>query len=194
MTLRPGLYGIADAGFGDPVALGHALLAGGASTLQLRCKGWPPARVAEAARALQPACRRHGVPLVINDHLALVEAGLGDGVHLGQDDGPFDRARLPPGTLVGRSTHDLDQVRAADADYLGFGPVFGTTTKDAGTARGVERLAEACRATALPVVAIGGITLATLPAVRSAGAHAWAVISAIAAHPDPEEAARAFRR
>ena len=193
MRLRRGLYGIAYAGFGDPVALGRALLAGGATTLQLRCKGWAVADVAAAARALQPLCRDAKVPLVINDHLELVEAGLGDGLHLGQDDGPFDRSRLPPGTLVGRSTHDLAQVAAADADYLGFGPVFTTTTKEAaGEARGLDRLAAACRATPLPVVAIGGITADRLPAVEAAGAYAWAVISAILGTSDPEAAARAF--
>jgi len=191
-VIRPGLYGIADASFGDPVLLGRALLAGGAGSLQLRCKDWSVAEVAEAARALQPACRRADVPLILNDHLVLVAAGLGDGVHLGQDDGQVDRGALPPGTLVGRSTHDLAQVHGAEADYVGFGPVFETTTKAAGDARGLAALASACKHATVPVVAIGGVTLARLPRVQEAGAQAWAVIGAILRCADVAAAARGF--
>jgi thiamine-phosphate pyrophosphorylase len=134
------------------------------------------------------------VPLLLNDHGSL--AHLGDGVHLGQADGPCDRAALPPGALIGRSTHDLQQLAAAIAegvDYVGFGPVFVTTTKvGALPARGLEALAAVVAASTIPVVAIGGLELASMPQVRATGVAGWAVISAILAAPDPTASARAF--
>lgn len=194
MSVPAGLYGIADAGFGDPVALGRLLLTGGARVLQLRCKGWDPDRVRQAAMALAPACREAGVPLVLNDHLAL--AGLADGVHLGQQDGPFDRGALPTGALVGRSTHTLAQLADAVAegvDYVGFGPIYATETKRGALApRGLRALAAQVAASPVPVIAIGGITREGLPGVRATGSHGWAVISAILADPDPVSAARDF--
>jgi len=192
-----GLYGIADAGFGDPLALGTLLLDGGASVIQLRCKGWSVDDVAAAARLLHPLCRQRGVPLILNDHLALAEAGLGDGVHLGQGDGPFDRSRLPPSCIVGRSTHDLEQLRAAEsegADYVGFGPVYRTGTKPgihlALPPRGLADLRRLVAAAQVPVVAIGGITPANLHEVQSTRVEAWAVISGVLSAVDPLAAAR----
>lgn len=195
MSLPPGLYGIADAGFGDPVAAGRLLLQGGVRVLQLRCKGWTGDRVASAARALAPLCRKADVPLILNDHPDL--AAIGDGVHVGQEDGPVDRRLLPPGSLVGRSTHDLDQLHAAldeGVDYVGFGPVFGTRTKPGALApRGVAILARVVAASTVPVVAIGGLGPDNLAQVQATGAHGWAVISAILCAPDPVRAARALR-
>jgi thiamine-phosphate diphosphorylase len=182
-----GLYGIADAGFGDPVALGRKLLEGGVCALQVRCKGWDPHDVAAVLRALRPYCGP--VPLLINDHAALHP--LADGVHLGQDDGPF-----PPGCgLTGRSTHSLEQLAAAMAegvDYVGFGPVFPTRTKDAGAAKGVDVLAQVVAASSVPVVAIGGVHRGNVAQVQRAGAQVWAVISDVLNDPDPVAAARAL--
>lgn len=187
-----GLYGIADAGFGDPVALGRMLLDAGACAVQLRCKGWPPDRVAAALRALAPDCRAAGVPLLVNDHPAL--AALADGVHLGQDDGAFPAQA----GLRGRSTHSLADLEAALAegvDYVGFGPVYGTTTRvGALPARGLPALAAVCAAAPCPVVAIGGITLTRLPEVQAAGAPCWALISALFAAAEPLGAARQAAR
>lgn len=184
-----GLYGIADAGFGDPVALGRHLVAGGACAVQLRCKGWTEAQMAAAARALLPTCRAAGVPLLVNDFAQLV--GLVDGVHLGQDDGPLPKA---PGKLLGRSTHSLQQVAAAAAEgahYIGFGPVFTTGTKvGALSARGVQQLSRAVALSQVPVVAIGGIGAAQLAEVQATGAHSWACISAVLQAPDVQAAAR----
>jgi len=195
--LITGLYGIADAGFGDPLVLGTMLLDAGVNALQLRAKGWPQDAVAEAVARLAPHCRRAGVPLILNDHLRLVERGLGDGIHLGQSDGAFDRARLPPRCLVGRSTHDLDQVLAAaheGVDYIGFGPVFETGTKaGAGPPQGLIMLRRASALSQVPVVAIGGITPTNLHEVRSTGAASWAVISAILGAEDPVGVARRMR-
>ncbi len=184
-----GLYGIADASFGDPVELGRRLLLGGASALQVRAKDWEPERVGRALERLHPLCQDAGVPLLVNDHAEL--AGLCDGVHLGQGDGP-----LPRSGLRGRSTHSLEQLQAAldeGADYVGFGPVFPTRTKlDADPARGLDLLARVVQRSTVPVVAIGGIDARRLPSVRATGVQAWAVIRAILADPDPCAAARLY--
>lgn len=179
-----GLYGIADSAFGDPVALARALARGGASVVQLRAKDWPRARVLAALQALNDLT----VPVLVNDHADLAWACAG--VHLGQDDGPFP----PDCGLKGRSTHSLEQLHAAVAegvDYVGFGPVFPTQTKDAGPTRGLDRLRAIVAASPVPVVAIGGIHEGNLPEVR-ATAQAWAVISAICGASDVASAASRF--
>ena len=188
--LPRGLYGIADAGFGDPVALGVALAEAGVATVQIRAKGWSEDDLLVASRELLPALRARGALLIVNDSLEVAARVGADGLHLGQDDPPHDlaeaRATLPPGALIGRSTHSLEQLRAAqDADYLGFGPIFATGTKvGALPPRGTELLAQAVAASARPLVAIGGIDLTGLPAVRATGVWGWAVISAILRAPD----------
>ena len=199
--LPAGLYAIADAGFGDPVALGAALYEAGCPLVQLRCKGWPDAATERAARALLDVARRHRAMLVINDRVEVAAAVGAHGLHLGQDDGDAVAARraLGPVALIGRSTHDLAQVEAACADpasidYVGFGPVFPTTTKaDASAVRGVDRLASAVAASRVPVVAIGGITADNLEQVRSTRVHAWAVIAALFGAGDLMSAVAAFR-
>ncbi len=196
--LPSGLYAIADAVFGDPVELGEQVAALGCGVIQLRAKGWSSRQRAEAARALLGRLAPHGCLLIINDDLEVaVEVGA-HGVHLGQDDAPTSeaRSRLGPHALIGRSTHSPDQViAAAEADYLGYGPVFGTRTKDTGyDPRGLEGLAEACRISPAPVVAIGGITPERLPEVVAAGAHGWAVISALWGAPDLPTRVRELRR
>lgn len=197
--LPRGLYGIADAGFGDPVALGVALAEAGVATVQIRAKGWSEDDLQAASRELLPALRARGALLVVNDSLEVAARVGADGLHLGQDDPPFDlaqaRAALPPSALIGRSTHSLAQVAAAqDADYLGFGPIFATGTKvGADTPRGVALLAEAVAASARPIVAIGGIDEAGLPAVRATGVWGWAVISALLRAPDLASAVQRMR-
>ena len=199
MPLPAGLYTVADAAFGDPVALGLSLARAGARVVQLRAKGWAPEQVEAAARVLLPELRVRGCLLIINDHLAVAATTGADGVHLGQDDRPTSiaeaRAALNPGALVGRSTHTLEQVQAAsDADYLGFGPIFATTTGAEGLEpRGVASLEEAVATSRVPIVAIGGITPTNVHSVRYAGAHGWAVISALVGAPDLDAAMRALR-
>ncbi len=196
MRLR-GLYGIADAGWGDPVVIGAALAAAGCGVIQLRAKGWSAARIAAAGAALLPVLHTHGSKLIINDHLAVAARIGADGVHLGQDDGALDDARraLPPSALIGYSTHTLAQVDAAQgADYIGFGPVFTTDTKVTGVAaRGVALLAQAVARSRCPVVAIGGINARNLADVQGTGAESWAVISAILGAADLGAAVRQFQ-
>jgi thiamine-phosphate pyrophosphorylase len=178
-----GLYGMADASAGDPLELGAWLIDRGVCVVQVRAKRAARRELVEVARALVAHAAGTRTRVLVNDDpVAAARAGA-HGVHLGQDDGDVSAARalLGPDAWIGRSTHDLDQVRAASGvDYLGFGPVFETQTKAAaGDARGTARLAEAVAATPLPVVAIGGITAARLPAVEATGVAAWAVVSGL---------------
>lgn len=192
-----GLYGIA--GGEDPEAIGRALLAGGCRLVQLRCKGWDADAIVAVGRRLRTHCSAVGALLIGNDDPEIAAAMGADGIHLGQTDGPIDRARrcLPNG-FVGRSTHTLEDVAAAHAegaDYLGFGPVFDTPNLSRPKpVRGLDALREVRHATRLPLVAIGGITADNLDSVRAAGADAWAVIAAVAAAADPVAATRALIR
>ena len=132
---------------------------------------------------------------IVNDHPDIAMAVDADGVHLGQDDLPVELARRLMGSnrIIGVSTHSIEQARAAQsagADYVGFGPIFPTRTKDAGQLQGVEGLRNVRRAATLPVIAIGGINDGNLDEVLRAGADGVAVISAILAAPDLHKAAR----
>ena len=181
MTLPRGLYGIADAGFGDPVALGVALGRAGVEVVQLRAKGVERSRVLAWAQALRAALP--DVVLIANDDPTIARDARLDGVHLGDDDPSIEEARaiVGPGRLIGRSTRSLDAVGAYQhADYLGFGPVFATVTRvGSPEPRGVRLLAEAVRASAIPIVAIGGIEPSNVREVYATGVHGWAVVSAL---------------
>ncbi|HPG25077.1 MAG TPA: thiamine phosphate synthase [Myxococcota bacterium] len=183
----------------DPVEQARAACAAGVPVVQLRAKHATDRQVLDWARAIRALTRDAGTRFVVNDRFDLALAAEADAVHLGQGDLPPDalprdvRARL----AVGRSTHDRAQLEAAaaeDVDYVAFGPVFGTTSKASEyTARGLEALAEAARRVApRPLVAIGGIRLEHTAALAAAGAAGFAVISEVAAAPDPEAAARAL--
>jgi len=176
------------------------LLAGAPCCLQLRAKTAGAREMLRAARRLVPLCRERDVPFCVNDRLDVALAAGADVVHLGQDDLPLaDALRLRvelgrPDLIVGFSTHNRQQATAAaaaGADYIGFGPVFATTSKlNPDPVVGLESLAAVCRSVSVPVVAIGGIALASVPAVAAAGAAAAAVISAVARAADPAEAGR----
>jgi thiamine-phosphate pyrophosphorylase len=160
------------------------LLEGGVQWLQLRVKALSPAEFFALAKRVRSATRARGCTLIINDRVDIALACEADGVHLGQDDLPLIAGRkLMGGKIVGISTHNLDQARAAEkdgADYIGFGPMFGTSTKDTGyTARGVEMLRQIHAAVTLPIVAIGGITEQNVAQVWQAGADSAAIISDI---------------
>jgi len=139
--------------------------------------------------------KRSGGLFIVNDHADIAKAVDADGVHLGQDDLPLEYGRkiLGRDKLIGISTHSVEQAReaeAAGADYIGFGPLFPTKTKEAGPHQGVEKLRLLRNAVSLPVLAIGGIRPDTLAEVMQAGADGIAVISAVLSAPDPGAAAR----
>ncbi len=182
-----GLYGILDVGLvgESSEAMLENLLCSGAPVVQLRWKGAAAGPMLEAARLLQEVCRRYGATSIVNDRADVAAAAGAGGVHLGQHDLTVWAARavMPPGTVIGVSTHDLDQVEAAlsvGADYIGFGPVFPTTTKEVpDPVVGLDLLGEVVNLVKgrVPVVAIGGITSANAFDVARAGADLAAVIS-----------------
>jgi thiamine-phosphate pyrophosphorylase len=164
---------------------------------QLRAKTLGAGALTELTADLVTRLGELGCRLVVNDRADVALAARAAGVHLGDEDLPVvvARALLGPEAIVGYSTHSLDDVAAAptEASYLGFGPVFESPTK-AGVRepRGLTLLGAACRASKLPVVAIGGITRLHAPSVWSAGAASCAVISEIEAASDPSALVRAW--
>lgn len=196
-----GLYAIVDPAFcrgRDPRAVAAAILAGGCAVLQLRAKSLDDASLASLAHALARQCADAGVPFVVNDRPDLALRVGAAGVHLGQGDMPVEQARALVGeTLaIGLSTHGLGQAgeaQARGADLIGFGPVFATASKpDAEPVVGLDRLRAACSAVAIPLVAIGGVTLENVTQVAAAGAPMAAAISALCAADDPSAVARAM--
>jgi thiamine-phosphate pyrophosphorylase len=160
------------------------LLDGGVKILQLRIKALPPRGFLTLAREVRAQTRAAGCQLIVNDRIDIALACDADGVHLGQEDLPLGAGKKLMGQkIVGISTHDVVQARAAEqngADYIGFGPMFGTTTKDTGlSARGIAMLKEIRAAVKIPIVAIGGITEQNVQQVWQAGADSAAIISDI---------------
>jgi len=148
------------------------------------------------AETLRAITLEYKTTFIVNDHADIALAVDAEGVHLGQDDLPLADARKIMGEkIIGISTHDLKQATDAaqgGADYIGFGPVYHTTTKDAGTPRGPEEIALIRRHVRIPIVAIGGIGHENLEEVFNAGADAAAVASAILKNGDPYENAKKF--
>lgn len=183
----PKLYAILDLGYvseEDAARATQDLLAGGADLLQLRAKGHDPATIRRVARTLIPLCRAARVPFILNDHPALAAELDADGVHIGQDDGSLADARaiVGPGKIIGRSTHSLDQARAALAegfDYIGFGPLFPTPTKLGRPGIGLENIAAMERevGSRIPAFCIGGIKRSNLAQVLAAGARRVVIVS-----------------
>ena len=162
----------------------NQLLASRIEWLQLRVKTLPPSDFFELARRVRAATRERSCKLIINDRVDIALAVDADGVHLGQEDLPLRAGKkLMGGKIVGISTHDLDQAQQAEAggaDYIGFGPMFGTSTKDTGyAARGVKMLRQIRAAVSLPIVAIGGINEQNVQQVWKAGGNSAAIISDI---------------
>ncbi|MEK6232139.1 MAG: thiamine phosphate synthase, partial [Luteolibacter sp.] len=197
------LYAILDLGYTPEEKAAEttaALLAGGADLLQLRAKNHDLATIQRVAEILIPLCRAAGVPFILNDHPALA-ADLGaDGVHIGQDDGSLAAAREIIGSdkLIGRSTHSLDQARAALAegfDYIGFGPLFPTPTKAGRPAIGIDEVAAMQRdvGSRIPAFCIGGIKRSNLPHVLAAGAHRVVIVSDLLTAPDIQAATAAAK-
>jgi thiamine-phosphate pyrophosphorylase len=148
-------------------------VAAGATVVQLRVKAPTDAVVARGR-----GFRELAATFVVNDDVEAALALAADGVHLGQDDPGAERAR-EAGLLLGRSVTTLAEALAAEADYLGAGPVWATPSKpDAAPALGLDGLREICAAVAVPVIAIGGIDASNAGACIAAGAAGVAVIRA----------------
>ena len=159
------------------------LLAGGIAIIQLRAKETAAKEFLVLAREIRGLTRPAGCLFIVNDRLDIALAAGADGVHLGQEDLPLAIARKLMGRekIIGISTHDLAQAKEAEqggADYIGFGPIFGTFTKDTGySPRGAAMLKEIRQAVKIPIVAIGGINDTNVAQVWESGADAAAIIS-----------------
>ena len=173
-------------------------LAGGVQVVQLREKAVPDRILLERAKAVRTLTARAGARFILNDRPDLARIAGADGVHLGQDDLDARDARriVGPNALIGRSTHDREQLDAAileGASYLGVGPVFPGETKPFDEYAGLSFLSQAAEATALPWFAIGGIDVINLEEVLDAGARRIAVSGAITRADRPRLAAAELR-
>jgi thiamine-phosphate pyrophosphorylase len=171
----------------------EAAVRGGVDVVQIREKTLPDGALLQRLERAREVTRRLGVPLVVNDRpdlALLVEADL---VHVGQDDLPVAAVRRL-GLAAGLSTHSQAQIDAADADYIGVGPVFATPTKRGRPPVGLELVRYAAARARVPWFAIGGIDPENVADVVAAGARRVAVVRAICDAADPEAAARALRR
>jgi thiamine-phosphate pyrophosphorylase len=198
----PRLYPILDADAlarnGVPLAMAaYALRDAGVRWLQYRDKRASDAEVVERMRELRASFPAGEAMLLLNDRVHLCDAVGADGVHIGQEDLAAKRARriLGPERLVGVSTHNVKQLRAAlktgAADYLAIGPVFATGSKESpDPVVGLEGVKAARALTRLPLVAIGGITSENGRQVIEAGADSVAVISGLL----PEDGKRMAER
>ena len=174
------------------------VLRGGATFLQLREKELDRAAFLAEAKELKALTAKYRVPFVINDDIDIALESDADGVHLGQTDlmGRDARALIGPDKILGITANTVELAVAAEkagADYIGAGAVFGTTTKQNAKNLSLDTLRDICRAVTIPVVAIGGINGDNLPRLAGAGAAGAAVVSALFAQKDPEEAARRLR-
>ena len=186
----------------DIIALTHRCVAGGADCIQLRAKDIADDTLFAVAVEFVEICRAVHIISIINDRVDVAVAAGADGVHLGQNDLPVEQARrlqLAP-LIIGKSTHSLEQLRAACRaypTYVSLGPVFSTGTKPTAEPVSVDYLRDAINVladTGIAGVAIGGITLENVAKVLKAGAEKIAVCSAVTEVADPVAACRALKQ
>ncbi len=168
----------------------------GITWIQLRDKSRSRRQLFKTARVLRSITSANDVKLIINDHADIALSVNADGVHLGQNDLPMTEARKIMGDkIIGISTHSLQEALEAQrdgADYIGFGPIFRTETKDAGKPVGIHAIKDLKRLIRTPLVAIGGITEENLIDVFHSGANAVAVSSGITKQDDISVAANRY--
>lgn len=178
------------------VELTELAIAGGADTIQFRQKSGNTREMIEVARHMQKLCSASDAVFIVNDRIDVAIAAGADGVHLGQDDFPIPLARelLGEDRIIGGSAATIDEARrclSEGADYVGFGPVFPTTSKDdAGPVSGIDILKQVVEEIPLPIIAIGGVGAENTAEVLGAGARGIAVISAVCCQENPEQATR----
>ena len=191
MKPLPRLYAIADASFGDPSKLAHALFDGGVQLLQVRNKEASARRLFDQVEEIIKMAPADAC-VIVNDRVDIALTAGAAGVHLGQTDLPAAAARFILGndSIVGFSTHNLPQALEANnlpVDYVAVGPIFATSTKpNADPVVGLEGLTSICKVVQKPVVAIGGIQLENVREVFDAGAHSVAVIRGLLSASDVE--------
>ncbi|MBN1833744.1 MAG: thiamine phosphate synthase [Deltaproteobacteria bacterium] len=178
--------------------LARMAIRGGADTIQYRQKSGSTREMIRVAAQMKQVCSDQGVPLIVNDRVDIAIAVKADGVHLGQDDFPIPLARelLGQEMIIGASASNMEEVKKClleGADYVGFGPIYPTTSKDdAGSAKGIDGLAQVVKSVPVPIIAIGGIGLENVSEILRTGVHGIAVISSVCCREDPEQAAKAL--
>jgi thiamine-phosphate pyrophosphorylase len=196
-----GLYAITDSALQSGQALEQAVvraIAGGAKVVQYRDKSRDAERRQTEAATLVAVCRRHGVPLIVNDDIELALNTDADGVHLGRKDADLAaaRSRLGNRRIIGVSCYNqLALAEAAErdgADYVAFGSMFASATKPDATRAELATVESARRCISLPIVAIGGITPENGATLLDAGVDLLAVIRGVFGHDDPGESAREY--
>jgi thiamine-phosphate pyrophosphorylase len=194
-----GLYFVTDRPLCGEKQLTDVVLAavrGGVCCIQLREKDVSTRFFVEEARRIKTLLAPSGVPLIINDRLDVALAVGADGVHVGQEDMPYEEARrlMGKGAIIGLSVEtweDVERAQSLDCDYLGVSPVFATPTKtDTKEPWGLSGLARIRAFSRHSLVAIGGLNAKNAEAAVTAGADAVAVVSAICAAADPLAASR----
>ncbi|MCE5313917.1 MAG: thiamine phosphate synthase [Armatimonadota bacterium] len=184
--------------------IARAAVEGGAALVQIRDKHASDREFLEAALEIRQITEEAGVLFFVNDRLDVAAASGADGVNIGQSDLPVEVARglLGDEVIIGVSVDSVDQAKKAQedgADYVGFGPIFNTTTKpDSGPVSGLDALRKVCHEVSIPVVAIGGISIANIGSVAANGAACAAVVSAVVCAEDMVKATsdlvREFRK
>ncbi len=181
------LYGIIDLGYVEPfdaARIVEQMIEGGVDLIQLRGKGRSIEELSRLAAALRQLTVKSSTPLIVNDHAEIAGRVLVEGVHVGQDDDSIELARRKAGRdiLVGRSTHSLEQARAAQregADYIGFGPIFATPTKPDYAPIGLGDIRQVHAEVSVPIFCIGGINIDNLQSVIDSGAKRVVMVSAL---------------
>ena len=181
----------------DLVSTIESAIRGGITALQYRFKKKPARQMYEELLVLRELTRRYGVDLVVNDRVDLALAVEADGVHVGQEDLPPDVVRKLVGDsmYIGYSVNSVEKLKEVEhlpIDYIGFGSIYETTTKQNYKLVGLEGLRQAVKLTTKPIVAIGGITHYRVQEVLGAGAKGIAVVSAILGFEDVERATRSL--
>ena len=174
-----------------------AAVKAGVKIVQYREKEKSTKEMIEEAKRIKEICDKNNVIFLINDRVDVCLAVNADGVHLGNDDMPYDAARkLLPDKIIGLTAHNAEEAAKAEkiwADYIGISPIFETKTKlDAGKPAGLQLIKDVKKRVKIPFVAIGGINLKNLNSVLEAGAKSVAVISAIVTKDDVEEECKKF--
>lgn len=180
------------------VDIARLAIEAGADVIQLRDKELSTKELLRVGEAIKILCQESNVTFIVNDRVDVALALEADGVHLGQDDMPIAMARkLLRDKIIGGSAGDLLELQnclSQGADYIGFGPIFPTTTKpDAGPSIGIHALLEAVKHSRVPIIAIGGIAIHNVGEVMATGAYGIAVISCVAKSEDPRAVVRALR-
>ena len=175
----------------DLLGILEELLQAGVRLLQLREKDLPAAELLPLATELRKLTRQYGCKLLLNDRIDVALAVEADGVHLGGHSMPASVARrlLGPDKLIGVSTHSLPEISTAiaqGADFVTFGPVYHTPSKEAyGAPVGLDNLRQACDDSRIPIYALGGIKLDNAAQINTTQAHGIAMISALLAADSP---------